>query len=452
MFPGRKDGSIMNENFEQQKFTTEQTAPKKKGRVRTAIALAAAVAIVGGASGFGGAYLASSMNSAPATEQSRQYAEADKTLPDDVSNAIKAIYASSGATEELSAQQIPAGANGQYTAEELYETVNDTIVLINIYASLTGSSSNFYNRFFGYDELPEKESEPELVGYGSGIVFSEDGYILTNAHVVDEAEKLEVVVNDYNDSGLTHTYEARVIGSDANTDVAIIKIDRPEAFKAASIGDSDTLRVGQDVCAIGNPGVSGEVMFTHTMTKGVISGLQRVNISTGYNTSYIQTDTAINGGNSGGALFDMYGNVVGIVNQKIVSQNIENIGFAITINEAKPIMEDLLAYGYVKSRPVLGITTAELNGYTAQMYGTKLSKGLLVVAIRDDASAKNSGLCVNDIITKINGTNVEKVTDVQAIIKNMKAGDTITATVARETEGGKLDSVDIEIVLSESAE
>lgn len=453
----------MDENYRTEyQYTTEP--PKKKGKMRTVVALAAAVAIVGGASGFGGAYLAGSMNGISVGESVRDpergsfetNSDREANLPNDVSAALDVIRNSNVASSEPSASGggtvTPTGLNGQYTADELYEAVNDTIVLINIYESPQSSYGSYYDYYFGYGgEKPDEKSEPVLSGYASGIVFTEDGYILTNAHVVDGAERVEVIVNDYEDSETTHTYEAEVIGSDTSTDIAVVKISRTEPFRTAKIGDSDSLKVGQTVCAIGNPGVSGSVMFTHTMTQGIISGLNRISLSTGYSTSYIQTDAAINSGNSGGALFDMYGNVIGVVNKKIVYDTVENIGFAITINEAKPVMEDLLSFGYVKSRPVLGITTIELNEYRAQAYGTKLSKGLLVTEIREDAAVSKSDLRLSDIITKINGKNVETVTDVQGIIKNMKAGDKIKITVAREKENGTLDSVEMEIELSESA-
>lgn len=455
----------MDENYRTEyQYTTEP--PKKKGKMRTVVALVALVAVVGGASGFGGAYLAGSMNGGiplgggeiwnQGNGTFETASDHEKNLPNDVSAALEVIRnsntASTGASASRGDTVTPTGLNGQYTAEELYEVVNDTIVLINIYASQQSSYSSYYDYYFGYGgEKPDQKSEPVLSGYASGIVFTEDGYILTNAHVVDDAERVEVIVNDYEDSESTHTYEAEIIGSDTSTDIAVIKISRTEPFRTAKIGDSDSLKVGQTVCAIGNPGVNGSVMFTHTMTQGIISGLNRISLSTGYSTSYIQTDAAINSGNSGGALFDMYGNVVGVVNKKIVYDTVENIGFAITINEAKPVMEDLLSYGYVKSRPVLGITTIELNEYRAQAYGTKLSKGLLVTEIRQDAAVSKSELRLSDIITKINGKNVETVTDVQGIIKNMKAGDKIKVTVAREKENGTLDSVELEIELSESA-
>ena len=445
--------------MEQYNFSTEPK--KKKGKFSTVVALVAAVAIIGGGAGFGGAMLGASASESigiiGGADGPTAIIAGDKNNSGDVAGALNALNnTNTTRTDKVHPYDVVAtGVNGQYTNTELYEAVNDTIVLIKVYTSETYDDYySYYDYFFGYSEPPKQEENPEPIfsGYGSGIVFTEDGYILTNDHVVADAEKIVVVVNDYTDPNLTHEYEAEIIGSDPSTDIAVVKIARDEKFVAANIGDSDTLKVGQDVCAIGNPGVTGDVMFEHTMTKGVISGLNRVSLSEGYSLSLIQTDTAINSGNSGGGLFDMYGNVIGVVNSKIVSDTYEGIGFALTINEAKPIMEDLLSYGYVKSRPVLGISTVELNEYRAQLYGVRISKGLLVAEIRPDAAAAKSKLRISDVITKINGINVETVADVQTIISKMKAGDTVTATVARANSTGELESVDVEIELSESTQ
>ena len=450
--------------MEQYNFSTEPK--KKKGKFSTVVALVAAVALVGGGAGFGGALLGASASNSigiiGGADGPTAIFTGDETTdaPDgsgDVAGALNALNNnSSTSVDKVHPYNVVAtGVNGEYTNTELYEAVNDTIVLIKVYTTQNYDNYySYYDYYFGYGEPPkqDEDSEPVFSGYGSGIVFTEDGYILTNDHVVADAEKIVVVVNDYTDPELTHEYEATVIGSDPSTDIAVIKVARDEKFVAANIGDSDTLKVGQDVCAIGNPGVTGDVMFEHTMTKGVISGLNRVSLSEGYSLSLIQTDTAINSGNSGGGLFDMYGNVIGVVNSKIVSDTYEGIGFALTINEAKPIMQDLLSYGYVKSRPVLGITTIELNEYRAQLYGVRISKGLLVAEIRSDAAASKSNLRISDVITKINGTNVETVADVQTIISKMKAGDKITATVARANSMGELESIDVEIELSESSQ
>lgn len=461
--------------MEQNYYTTEQNPmenkPKtKNGKLSTVIALVAAVAIVGGGAGFGGVFLASNLIKTSDGDKVISYdappgAEKNEEKPvvsqnGDVSSALNAISQSQsgGGTDKIfPSDVVPTGPNGTYTSEELYAAVNDTIVLVKVYVDANqGSygSYDYYDYYFGYGEKPgsnkNNNNEPVYAGFGSGIVFTKDGYILTNAHVVDDAAKLEVVVNDYYNKDLTHTYEAKVIGSDTSADVAVIKIERDEEFIAAQIGDSDTLSPGQEVCAIGNPGVTADIMFDHTITKGIISGLDRACLSEGYELTLIQTDAAINSGNSGGGLFDMYGNIVGIVNSKIIATNYEGIGFALTINEAKPVMEDLLNYGYVKSRPVLGVTTVELNEYRAELYGAKLSQGLLIADMEEDAPVSKSGLKISDIITKINGVNVSSVSDVQSIIGKLKVGDTITATVARANERGGVDSIEIEIELTES--
>ena len=478
----------MEQNYNYNNYNNQYTEKPKtrKGKIGTVIALVAAVAVIGSGTGFGGAYLASKSigviggADGPTTivvdddkPEENKDDKADKEDKDenkdgngfkdngasdgDVAGALSAINrAETTVTDKIHPSDVVAtGVNGEYTTTELYEAVNDTIVLIKVYTTENYNDYySYYDYYFGYadpdDYKKDEDSEPVYSGYGSGVVFTEDGYILTNDHVVDGAEKLIVVVNDYDEAGVTYEYEATVVGSDSSTDIAVIKISRDEPFVAATIGDSDKLKVGQDVCAIGNPGVTGDVMFDHTLTKGIISGLNRVCLSEGYSLSLIQTDTAINSGNSGGGLFDMYGNVIGVVNSKIVTDTYEGIGFALTINEAKPIMEDLLNYGYVKSRPVLGITTVELNEYRAELYGVKLSKGLLVSEIRKEAAVADSDLRISDVITKINGVNVETVAQVQTIISKFKAGDTITATVARLNDSGKLDSIEVEIVLSES--
>ena len=459
---------------EQQVVYSAPEQPKKKsgrGKFAKALALVAAVAIVGGGAGFGGAMIASGTIGTSGGTENPEGGKiiASYNLDDDkntdnsgtggnVSSALAAISDSgdsTGKTKVYPTNVVPTGNNGEYTSAELYEAVNDTIVLIKVYQDQSAYNAySYYDYYFGYGERNDrsKNDEPVYAGYGSGIVFTEDGYILTNAHVVDGSTKLVVEVNDYSDPDTTHEYEATIVGSDTSTDVAVIKIDRDEPFIAAKLGDSDSLKVGQDVCVIGNPGVNESIMFDHTMTKGIVSGLDIECLAdNGYSISLIQTDAAINSGNSGGGMFDMYGNVVGVVNSKIIATTYEGLGFALTINEAKPIMEDLLNYGYVKSRPVLGVTTVELTEYRAQLYGAKLSKGLLITAMNDGAPVAKSGLRVADIITKINGQSVETVSDVQSIIGKLRVGDKVTATVARENGIGGMDSVEIEIELTESS-
>ncbi len=466
---------------DQQQIQPEYTAPqpekkKRGGKFLKAAAIVAAVALVAGGSGFGGAYIASNLFT-PITAASpsgtadggrlnatynieeEKPSENSGTADGNVDSALNAISDSVNrgiAVKTYPTNVIPTGPNGEYTASELYEAVNDTIVLIKVYTdnNINSRSYDYYDYYFGFGEKPEeskKNNEPVYSGYGSGIVFTDDGYILTNAHVVDGASKLVVEVNDYDEAGKTYEYEADVIGADTSSDIAVIKIKRDEPFIAAKIGDSDSLKVGQSIGVIGNPGIDADIMFSHTLTTGIVSGLDVECLAdNGYSLSLIQTDAAINSGNSGGGMFDMYGNVVGVVNSKIIATTYEGIGFALTINEAKPIMQDLLTYGYVKSRPVLGITTVELTEYRAELYGAKLSKGLLVTALNEGAPVEKSGLKIADIITKINGKNVESVRDVQTIIGKFRIGDKVTATVARVNGLGGVDSIDVDIELTES--
>ena len=451
---------------QQTQYIQPQPAPKKKGRFAKAAALVTAVAIIGGGAGFGGAYLARDLIGTNTGRVTASYSNAASSDSGNTSGnnssdpAVSAALAAvSGSGDAEAADKVyptsvtATGENGEYTLTELYEAVNDTIVLVEVYKKSSSSATDYYDYFFGYggdSRRSSESSEPQLVGYGSGIVFTDDGYILTNAHVVSGADKLTVVVNDYNDPKVTYEYEATVVGSDDSTDIAVIKIERDEPFIAAKIGDSNTLKVGQQIAVIGNPGINATIMFAHSMTTGIVSALDVECLNdSGYSLSLIQTDAAINSGNSGGGMFDMYGNIVGVVNSKIVATTYEGIGFALTIDEAKPIMEDLLNYGYVKSRPVLGITTVELSEYRAQLYGTKLSQGMLVASINEDAPVAKSGLQVADIITKVNGVNVASLKDVQSILSKFKVGDTVTVTVARENSFGGVDSVDIDIELTE---
>ena len=302
---------------------------------------------------------------------------------------------------------------------------------------------NYASGGYGDDEYVKN-------GIGSGVIFTTDGYIVTNHHVVKGAAKITVVVsdkaNDYGDVEM----EATLMGTDSTTDIAVLKSERGEPFVASAIGNSDNLNVGQEVCVIGNP--SG---LFKSLSNGIISGLNRFSNDEGYELSSIQTNAAINPGNSGGGLFDMYGNLVGIVNSKFVATSggtsIENLGFAITINEAKPIIRDLINYGFITGRPMIGISTQEVSQYSTG------SVGLLVAEIDPNAPVSESDLRVGDIITAVNGESVTSVSDVQRITKGMKGGDKVTLTVSRPTTTGNgyfahttYETMEIEIILTEN--
>lgn len=395
-------------------------------RLRGVIAAVLAIAIVGGGAGFGGAYYAGS-----------------RLLPNGNQQIVSADNVPQLALEpiaenvELAAKDTLVAANSsakKLDATQLFEQVKDTVVGIKLYV-------NSQSRGRGTQTLIDEGV------VGSGVVFTTDGYILTNAHVISEADKIAVMVNDYDDPSIVNEYEATVVGSDTPTDLAILKISRKDAFKAAPIGDSSTLKVGQVVCPIGNP-----LGMAKSMTQGIISGLNREADEGGYELSSIQIDAAVNPGNSGGPLFDMYGNVVGIVNKKYVYESmVENMGFAITIDEAKPIINDLLTYGEVTSRPVLGITTQQLNAYWATMLDLSIESGLLVTDVNPNAQAY-SVLSKGDIITKVNGKDVASVTDVQTQTKGLKSGDTIKVTVVRFDNLGKGNEVEVTVELTNNSQ
>lgn len=289
---------------------------------------------------------------------------------------------------------------------------------------------------YGFMQTDSEGSEVSPAGEGSGIVFSEDGYIVTNAHVVDGATSLKVILSDGT------TYEAELVGSDELTDLAVIKIDAT-GLQAAEFGSSEDLRVADQVMAIGNP---GGYQLNSSVTIGYVSALNRAitNSSTGYTMEYIQTDAAINPGNSGGALVNRYGQVVGINSAKISATGYEGLGFAIPAETAQPVISDLIEYGYVKDRAMLGISGQFIDSLTGRFYG--LPQGEYVGALNSD-EAQASGLQVGDVITSIDGTALESEAVLRSMINEKKPGDTVELEVYRPSTNNTLT---ITLELSES--
>ena len=253
---------------------------------------------------------------------------------------------------------------------------------------------------------------------GSGVITSSDGYIMTNAHVVDGATALKVVLSN------GKSYEAKLIGSDTVTDLALIKIEAT-GLTAAEFGDSSNLKIGDEVVAIGNPGGSELVS---SATFGNVSALNRTitDSDTGYTRSCIQTDAAINPGNSGGALVNMYGQVVGINSSKLTQvggTSAEGLGFAIPISTAQPVISSLKQYGYVKDRAVLGISGRMVDATTARIYGLS-NTGFVIQKITNTELTK-AGVAAGDMITKIDGTTVASSGTITSIVTKKKAGDTV---------------------------
>ncbi len=255
---------------------------------------------------------------------------------------------------------------------------------------------------------------------GSGIIISEDGYIVTNQHVIQSAEAIVIVFDDGTE------YEAALVGADARTDLAVLKVDRNDLTPAV-LGDSNELEVGETVIAIGNPGGTD---LAGSVTRGIISALNRVVKTPYFSTNYIQTDAAINPGNSGGALCNEFGQVVGINSAKIVAEGYEGISFAIPIAEAAPIVEDLIAYGRVTGRVMLGITGEPVSEVLARNHN--VPAGVQIITITSEELARK-GAMRGDIITHIDDARVLDLNDVRTIVESHNAGDVIKLTLYRQS-------------------
>lgn len=274
----------------------------------------------------------------------------------------------------------------------------------------------------------------EPTAEGSGIVMTQDGYIITNAHVISGAQKIRVVMSN----GKTYD-NVKTVGQDTKSDLAVLKIDAT-GLQYASFGDSSQLKVGQSVIAIGNP---GGLTLASTVTNGIVSGLNRSIDNSNYFMTYIQTNALINPGNSGGPLVNMYGQVVGINSSKIEETGYEGIGFAIPINTAKPIIDSIIKNGYVTGRVKVGISVYPLSNSQAKIYN--YPSGLYVESVDNSSDAYTKGLRAKDIITKINGVSIAS-DDASTVYNNFykeesnhKVGETVTLTVYRTDTGNTMD-------------
>lgn len=311
--------------------------------------------------------------------------------------------------------------SGELTPQEVAKKVIPSVVCIQNYQRSNNNSMFFFG---GGAQSGDAGDEVSPVSEGSGIIATSDGYIITNAHVVEGASSLKVILSDGT------SYEAQLVGSDSITDLAVIKIDAT-GLQAAEFGSSSDLEVGDSVMAIGNP---GGLELSSSVTQGIVSALNRqiTNSETGYTMDCIQTDTAINPGNSGGALVNMYGQVVGINSSKIVAEGYEGLGFAIPIDDAQSVISNLKEYGYVKDRAVLGITGQYLDSMSARFYG--LTSGMYVASISNE-SVSNAGITQGCIITKIDDTNITSSSTITSYVSKLKPGDTVTLTVVNDLTG-----------------
>lgn len=297
------------------------------------------------------------------------------------------------------------------------KTVHAVVHVKNV--SITSTSSNPLLDFF-YGQSASKEQR--IVGTGSGVIISPDGYIITNYHVVKGAKELEITLNN------KETYLAEIIGVDESTDIALLKIDQTN-LPNLPFGNSDNLRVGEWVLAVGNP-----FNLTSTVTAGIVSAKARdINISRNNNRieSFIQTDAAVNPGNSGGALVNVRGNLIGI-NTAISSQTGSYIGysFAVPSNIAKKVIEDILEYGNVQ-RAYLGINYEELDSKKSKDFGVNNTEGVIITRVIEHGAAKESGLLSNDIITKMDNVKITKFSDLQGFLGSKRPGDKVAVRVIR---------------------
>lgn len=282
----------------------------------------------------------------------------------------------------------------------------------------------FSGRYY-YNMDPSQSGELVEQGSGSGIIISTDGYIVTNQHVIEGATEIDIILNTGS------TYVANVIGQDEKTDLAIIKIEpkAEEPLTAAVLGDSTTLEVGELAVAIGNP---MGMEFSGSVTAGIVSAVNRTMTIDNRTYNLIQTDAAINNGNSGGALINQYGEVVGINSVKLSTSGVEGMGFAIAISEAKPIIDDLMSAGYVTGRPLVGIGISETR------------YGLFISTIQEGSGAERAGLKVDDMILEVDGEAVTSTSEVNEIRDKKKPGDTLKFKILRERA-----TMEIEVELTE---
>jgi len=280
----------------------------------------------------------------------------------------------------------------------------------------------FFGDSYGFEQQPRS-------GTGSGVIYTSDGYILTNNHVVEFADEFEVTLYD------NREFRARLVGRDPNTDMAVIKIDAND-LPPFELGNSDDAKVGEWVLAVGNP-----FDLTSTVTAGIISAKGRdIDIIKGGKAieSFIQTDAAVNPGNSGGALVDVNGNLIGI-NSAIATPNgvFAGYSFAIPINLVKRIADDLVKYGEYR-RAYLGVNVITMDSHVAQEFGIPYTKGVLVASLDPEGSASLAGVQENDVVIKANGKNVTTSSELMELIGRSKVGETLTLNVVRSGDSREI--------------
>lgn len=312
-------------------------------------------------------------------------------------------YAPNEDAEGIKLKELPSDKdNNKYSAQSAYNAVTDSVVSIVCYE----------------DEITDNDED--IIGEGTGTIISSDGYIVTNSHVIGDTKQytINVILNNAKE------YKAKVVGFDTRTDLAVLKIDGKD-LSYAKFSDSSLVEVGQDIVAIGNPGGQS---FQNSLTKGIVSAVDR-ELSLNSNVSYIQLDAAINPGNSGGPLLNIYGQVIGINTAKIASEEYEGMGFAIPSNTVAEIANDLIRYGYVKDRVMLGLVGLQVDD--EMVYSYNVPYGILITSISEGGPLDNTDIVEYDILTAINDVEVETFQDVYKELSKYEAGDKVTLTLYR---------------------
>jgi len=427
-------------NYDYMNNPEDSVRSKKRSHVGKTLTMLLAIAVVGGASGYGGAYL---QNNITASSIAATDSNSEKTVLNSNSpageTAVKTLLSSNTDSDVL-------------TTKQIVEKVSPSVVSIHSSFNTQGGTST---------------------STGTGIVLSNEGYIITNAHVVqtEVSEYIPSNNRDYMDpfegsedifsyffgsSGFKGSYqsklekadsvtvilstddeteyEAEIIGADEDSDLAVLKIKEADnlTLTPAEFGDSNLLTMGDKAVAIGYP--MGLGLST---SEGIVSGLNRtldVELSSGGTASMtlIQTDAAINPGNSGGPLINEYGQIIGITSSKLVDSSVEGLGFAIPITDAMPLISDLMNKGYVtNTTPQIGITGTEINNAVKRYYGLPVDKGVLVVSVSKGSGAEAAGICAGDVIIGVEGKEITSMDELTSAKKGKSVGNELTVTLAR---------------------
>lgn len=369
---------------------------KKKGGGKWKIALAVlGVVLLCGLAGAGGSYL-----------------------------MINTLQGSSSTADSLPASSSAKAESNSNVQVSDREYAIDTVTVA---AGNAMEPSQIYNAYSGSVVSIEVQTSAGI-GAGTGFVITEDGYILTCYHVIEGYQAISCTFAD------STSYEAEYVGGDADADLAVLKITSESPFTPVVVGNSDQLEVGTTVTAIGN----ALGTFANTLTSGHVSGLDRaLTMSDGTVMNVLQTDCTVNSGNSGGPLFNEYGEVIGVVNAKYSNSgytsnaSIEGIGFAIPINDAMAILDDLIEHGYITGKPYLGISVSTVSSITAQQY-SNMVVGAYVRNVEPGSCSETAGLQVGDIITQVDGVDITTYEELIDAKNALRAGDEMTVTVFRE--------------------